>query len=151
MYNYGEIQRKLIFLIVLNFIVLALVIGSSNFTYALENSELHQKTLDVITKHTSSENPHIAVGKTPVAMAVDPVKNKIYVVNSGDDTVSVIDGRTYTKIVKDIKVGNGPRAIAENEPTNKMYVANSADGTVSVIDAEVNKVVAKVMFNIKTL
>ena len=48
-----------------------------------------------------------------------------------------------------IKIGNNPSAIAADSSTNTTYVANRDNGTVSVIDGKVNKVVAKVMFNIE--
>ena len=34
----------------------------------------------------------ISVGGHPTSIAVNPITNKIYVVNSNSDTVSVIDG-----------------------------------------------------------
>lgn len=53
--NDRKIQRKVIFLVVIIIVVLVLGVALSNFTHAQENSELHQKTLEEITKHTSSE------------------------------------------------------------------------------------------------
>jgi YVTN family beta-propeller protein len=114
-----------------------LVFALQNLTYALENSELHQKTLYEIAKQTHSEqNSYIRVGKDPVAIAVDAYANKIYVANMGDNTVSVIDGTTNTKIGNDIKVGKSP--IAVDAYANKIYVANTFDNTVSVIDGTTN-------------
>src|SRR5215467_13924215 len=48
-----------------------------------------------------------------------------------------------------ITVGKSPLGIGVNEFTNTIYVANSGDNSVSVIDGAGNKVVARVMFNIK--
>ena len=71
MQNGRKIQRRLIFLIIITVIAVVLIVGLSNFTYAQKNLDLHQQTLDEITKHTTSEqNPHITVGKTPVAIAI---------------------------------------------------------------------------------
>ena len=69
-------------------------------------------------------------------VAVNPNTNKIYVANYINNTVSVIDGTTYT--VKNVNVGNRPNVIAVNPNTNKIYVANSFDSTVSVIDGSNN-------------
>src|SRR5437870_5323292 len=110
MQNDGKIQGRLTFLLVLNIFVLVSVVVLSNLTYAQENQELHQKTLYEITKHTSSkQNPHITVGKGPVAIGASI--GKVYVANSSDNTVSVIDPLSNTKIGDDIKVGNRPAAI----------------------------------------
>src|SRR5437867_798117 len=147
MQNDGKIQRRLILLTIVNIIVLVVAVALSNFTYAVENLELHQKTLYEITKNTTSEqNPHIPVGNNPMAIALNTaanVANKIYVANEDDGTVSVIDGDKNAKIVPDIKVGSYPRAIALDPLAHKIYVANENDGTVSVIDVNKNaKIVA---------
>lgn len=67
----------------------------------------------------------------------------IYVANTGDGTVSVIDPATDT-VVTTVIVGNGASAIAVNAVTNKIYVANYADDTVSVIDGATGAVDATV-------
>ena len=38
----------------------------------------------------------VAVGTDPLAVAVNPVTNKIYVANDGSNNVTVIDGATNT-------------------------------------------------------
>ena len=65
-------------------------------------------------------------------MAVNPVTNKIYVVNTAGNTVTVVDGGTYS--TKTVPTGNSPQAIDVNTVTNKIYVANISDNTVTVID-----------------
>ena len=52
----------------------------------------------------------ILVGADPMGIAYDYKTKRFYVTNGGDDTVSVIDRNTYTKV--DIPVGNGPAGIA---------------------------------------
>jgi DNA-binding beta-propeller fold protein YncE len=82
---------------------------------------------------------------------VNPVTNKIYVVNNncidypnpcaGNGTVTVIDGATLA--TNTVSVGSNPYGVAVNPITNKIYVANicgndvtcsSYSGTVTVID-----------------
>ncbi len=75
----------------------------------------------------------IPLGTRPLYVAVNEKTNRIYVSNQGDDTVSVINGKTYT-VVATIPVGKAPNGIAVNPITNKIYVANLNSGTVSVID-----------------
>jgi len=74
--------------------------------------------------------------------------NRIYVTNTNDNTVSVINGTTGKVIGKPIPVGKDPTGIGVNRFTNTIYVANTGDNSVSVIDGAGNKVVARVMFNI---
>ncbi|MFZ0223739.1 MAG: hypothetical protein WAM42_18810, partial [Candidatus Nitrosopolaris sp.] len=96
----------------------------------------------------TKEAHNIPVGQYPSAIAVNPITNKIYVVNSNSDTVSVIDGNT-NKEETEIHVGKTPEAIAVNPNENTIYVANSGlGGSVTVIDGHTNKMSAGVRFNI---
>jgi YVTN family beta-propeller protein len=83
----------------------------------------------------------VAVGTNPQQIAVNPVTNRIYVSNLGDNTVSVIDGSTNT-VVDTISVGTVPEQIAVNATTNMIYVANVDSGNISVIDGSTDIVVA---------
>jgi YVTN family beta-propeller protein len=74
----------------------------------------------------------VAVGQDPVALAANPVTDKIYVANQGSNSVTVIDGATNA--TTSIPVGPAPSALALNTVTNKIYIANSGSGTVTVID-----------------
>ena len=84
--------------------------------------------IDGVTHNTTTVN----VGLAPYQAAVNTVTNKIYVANSGGNTVTVIDGPTNQ--TSSVTVGNRPEGLAVNTVTNKIYVPNSADGTVTVID-----------------
>lgn len=44
---------------------------------------------------TNSVIHRIKVGTNPVGISVNPISNRIYVTNIGDNTVSVIDGSNY--------------------------------------------------------
>jgi DNA-binding beta-propeller fold protein YncE len=93
----------------------------------------------------------VPVGPYPQSSAVNPVTNKIYVVNNncidypnpcaGNGTVTVIDGATLA--TNTVTVGSNPYGVAVNPITNQIYVANicgndvtcsSYSGTVTVID-----------------
>ncbi len=95
----------------------------------------------------------VNVGVAPVAVAVNPATNTIYVANScGSDltcqsagTVTVINGANNT-ITTTVTVGYAPYAIAVNAVTNVIYVANhcgndpncASPGTVTVINGATN-------------
>ena len=78
-------------------------------------------------------------------LAVNPVTNLIYVVNSavGDPTgtVSVIDGETSV-VVATVPVGHHPRCVAVDPETNRLYVTHYFSRTVSVIDGATLRIVA---------
>jgi uncharacterized repeat protein (TIGR02543 family) len=98
----------------------------------------------------------IQVGKNPLAIAVNPVTNKIYVANCPDrssrtkginGTITVIDGDTNT--TETVDAGLCPTAVAVNPTTNKIYVANFGHtslycgscfdyGNITVIDGATN-------------
>ena len=94
-----------------------------------------------------SNLPAIKVGRNPEDLAVNPKTNKIYVANSGSNSVSVIDGFT-DRVERNIIVGSTPDGVAVNPKTNKIYVANSGSNSVSVINGTTNKIVAGIKFDI---
>src|SRR5215204_2676507 len=73
----------------------------------------------------------VRVGSRPVGLAVD-VHDRVFVTNSGDDTVSVIDSRTNT-VTTTIGVGSRPESVA-TDPQFGVVVANADAGTVTAID-----------------
>ena len=70
-------------------------------------------------------------------MSVDPITHRLYVTNSGSDTVSVIDASTNKRII-DINVGKNPTNLAIDSSSGGLnsliFVANSGSDTVSVIN-----------------
>jgi len=54
----------------------------------------------------------VAAGAGPVAVAVNPVTNKIYVANQNSDNVTVIDGATNGTTT--LAAGDAPRDVAVN-------------------------------------
>ena len=57
----------------------------------------------------------VGVGMSPIAVAVNPVTNKIYVANQGSSNVTVIDGTTNTTSM--VTAGSAAFAIAVNAVT----------------------------------
>jgi YVTN family beta-propeller protein len=85
---------------------------------------------------------------TMYGIDINPETNRVYVVNEGSDSVSVIDTLT-NKIVDYITEGiNEPYDIAINSETNRVYVVNRASDSVFVIDGSINKVVVGITFSI---
>jgi YVTN family beta-propeller protein len=65
-----------------------------------------------------------------------------YVVNNGDNTVSVIDTATNAVVGTPIPVGGLPNGVAITPDGTHAYVANAGGNTVSVIDTATNTVEA---------
>ncbi len=83
------------------------------------------------------------VGTFPTGVAVSPDGNRVYVVNSGDDSVSVIDAESGTAAIT-VAVGRAPYGIALAPDGRKAYVANAGANSVSIIDTEAHAVTATV-------
>ena len=60
----------------------------------------------------------------PRPVAINTVTNTIFVVNTCDSSVAVIDGSTNT-VIRTISTPDGAAAVAVNEKTTTLYVANS--------------------------
>jgi len=79
---------------------------------------------------------------TSLAIAINPSTHKVYAVNEGAGTVSVLDERSG--VTRGLKVGRGPISIAINRLTDRVYVANTESGTISVIDGNRDEVIATI-------
>ena len=92
-------------------------------------------TVTVIDGATNATST-VSAGTSPQAMAVNPVTDKVYVVNTGSGTVTVIDGATNA--TSTVNVGATPDAVAVNPVTDQVYVANFDSNSVTVIDGATN-------------
>src|SRR5215203_5030758 len=126
------------------------VILLSNNAFAQTPQTLHDRTLYEVVKQTpeSEINSQIDVGAGPIAIAINPFTNTVYVANDDSNSTSVISGENNTKVGEDVPVGFDPRYIAINSFSNTVYVANQFSNSVSVIDGVMNKVVAGIMLNV---
>jgi len=89
----------------------------------------------------------LQVGVEPSGMAANPVKDEVYVVNSGsasgNGSVSVID-TSKNQVVATIGVHKLPYFISVDTEGRRAYVANSGSNTVSVIDLDTQREIAVV-------
>jgi YVTN family beta-propeller protein len=93
----------------------------------------------------------VPVGNDPGQVVVNPVTNTIYILNVGDNTVSVINGATnaVTATVPIPGAGGFLQSIAVNPVTNMVYVcaeqeATGPNGAVTVINGTSNAVTATI-------
>ena len=80
------------------------------------------------------------------ALAQSARIERIYVANSGSNTVSVIDKDTNA-VVATVPVGERPTGVLA--VGSRIYVTNHLSGTVSVIDVAFNTVVATVPVGVR--
>jgi YVTN family beta-propeller protein len=86
--------------------------------------------------------PAVEVGDGPWGAAYDPVHGYLYVANSLDNSVSVIDGASRTVVATVSDSFDQPFHLAANPVTGKVYVANFGNHTVTVLEgSSVNSVV----------
>ncbi len=90
----------------------------------------------LVLKSASISNGPIAtieVGRQPAHVIIDGLRERAFVTNAGDGTVSVIDVKQGTT-KKDVVVGRAPHGLRMSPDGQSIYVANTADGTVSFIN-----------------
>ncbi|HKR21601.1 MAG TPA: hypothetical protein VJS17_03360, partial [Pyrinomonadaceae bacterium] len=81
----------------------------------------------------------ISVGRHPTAMLLNPERTRLYVANSNDDSVSVIDTRSDKEIERinvrlseRVPPGNSPEGLALNG--DELYVTNAHSNSVAVVE-----------------
>ena len=89
----------------------------------------------------------LSVGIDPVAIAANPRRDEVYVVNAQPDaasgSVSVIDTQKNA-VVATIPVHRNATAIAVDETGQRAFVINTGSNSVSVIDLESRRTIATV-------
>jgi YVTN family beta-propeller protein len=100
-------------------------------------------SVDYQTGRTNKVVSTIPVGSRPFDISVDQINNRVYVVNTQSNTVSVIDGKT-NKVVSTIPVQLHPIGLVVDAFDGAIYVTNEASNTTSVIDGKTNKVVSTI-------
>ena len=81
----------------------------------------------------------VAVGRHPTAMLLNPDRTRLYVANSNDDSVSVIDTqadkeveRINVRLSEGVPRGNSPEGLALRG--DDLYVANAHSNSVAVVE-----------------
>jgi YVTN family beta-propeller protein len=116
--------------------------GYHEFAYVSNGKANTVSVLDLVYMRPDRT---LQVGIEPSGMAVNPVKNEVYVVNtgtaSGSGSVSVIDTATNT-VAFTIGVHRQPYSISVDAAGRRAYVANSGSNNVSVIDLDRRREIA---------
>jgi YVTN family beta-propeller protein len=93
----------------------------------------------VNTNSPTQSVKHVAVGRHPTAMLLNRERTRLYVANSNDDSVSVIDTsadkeieRINVRLSENVPPGNSPEGLALSG--DDLYVANSHSNSVAVVE-----------------
>jgi len=83
---------------------------------------------------------YVPVGRHPTALKLNRAGTRLYVVNSNDDSVSVIDTRTDrevervgVRLAEGARLGASPEGLALSEDERTLYVANAHSNSVAVV------------------
>lgn len=104
------------------------------YAYVTNGGSATVTVIDVVNVRLDRD---IAVGQNPVAVAANPARNEIYVINSGPangtGSLSVIDAEKNA-VAGAIPLHKQPVAVDVDAKGERAYVANSGSNSVSVID-----------------
>jgi YVTN family beta-propeller protein len=83
---------------------------------------------------------YIPVGQHPTAMIWDGTHSRLYVANTGDDTVSMIDTRNdreverlNVRLAEKAQLGNSPEGLALDQSATTLFVANAHSNSVAEV------------------
>jgi YVTN family beta-propeller protein len=114
------------------------------YAYVTNGDSGTVSVFDVVNVRLDRE---IAVGQKPVAVAISPTRNEVYVVNSGaaegQGSVSVINAENNT-VAATINVHRQPVSIEIDPKGDLAYVANSGSNTISVLDLKARREIAAI-------
>ncbi len=106
-------------------------------------TDIANDRVSVIDTATGTGLASIPVGRSPFGIAIAP-NGMAYVVNSGDNTVTVFSTADNHVVGTPIRVGNSPTSVALNAAGSLAYVTNTNDDTLSIINTATATVVGTV-------
>ena len=117
-------------------------VGYREFAYVSNGAANTVSVLDLVYLR---QDRTLQVGANPTGMATNPVRNEVYVVNTGSagqsGSLSVID-TVANRVAATIPLHRLPYFIAVEPSGHRAFVANSGSNTVSVIDLDRRREVA---------
>jgi YVTN family beta-propeller protein len=113
--------------------------GYREFAYVSNSGSNTVSVLDLVYLR---QDRTLAAGIHPTGMAVNPVRDEVYAVNTGtaagNGSVSVIDTKV-NRVVATIPVHKLPYFIDVDPAGRRAYVANSGSNTVSILDLDLRR------------
>ncbi len=113
---------------------------SSGSTWKAYVSCWNDESIAVVDFANNQKVSYVPVGRHPTAMLWDGTRSRLYVVNSDDDSVSMIDTRydleierINIRLAEHALVGNSPEGLALDKAGTTLYVANAHSNSVAVV------------------
>jgi YVTN family beta-propeller protein len=107
--------------------------------------------LDIISAGSGAVAASVPLGVQPTFSVIDPNLNRLYVTNTGDNTVSVFDATNVNlsnspviPTLATVNVGTGPIGVTGLSDGTKFYVANAGSNDVTVVSASSYSVLSTV-------
>ncbi len=123
----------------------AAVVASSNGSYVFivtQGDGVNPGVLDIVSNGATTVAASVPLGVNPTFAVADPVLNRLYVTNQGDNTVSVFDasnvnptGTPPIPLLATVAVGTGPIGVTPLQNGALFYVANAGSNTVTAVSA----------------
>jgi len=114
------------------------------YAYVTNGGSGTVSVFDVVNVRLDRE---LVVGQNPVAVAISPTRNEVYVLTSGAATgqgsISVVNAENNT-VVGSITVHRQPLSIEVAPAGDLAYVTNSGSNSVSVVDLKSRREVAQI-------
>jgi YVTN family beta-propeller protein len=118
---------------------------------AAQGDGVHPGALDIVSAGSASIAATIPLGVGPTFSVIDPNLNRLYVANTGDNTVSVFDASNVNisaspamPLLATVTVGTTPIGITALANGSLFYVLNSGSNDVSVVSANSFSVLSSV-------
>jgi YVTN family beta-propeller protein len=112
--------------------------GYKEFAYVSNGGSNTVTVLDLVYLR---QDRTLQVGVNPTNLAVNPVRNEVYVVSTQSGTVSVIDAEA-NRVAATISVRRQPSFVSIESTGHRAYVANSGSNSVSVVDLDRRREIA---------
>lgn len=114
------------------------------YAYVTNGASNTVTVLDVVNVRLDRE---IAVGQHPVAVAANPLRNEVYIVNQGPangvGSLSVLDAERNS-IVTTVPLHRQPMSIGIDAEHQWAYIPNSGSNSVSVVDLKAHREIAQI-------
>lgn len=102
-------------------------------------SDRDDNAVSVISAKSNERISDIFVGKYPTSLAINPLLNRLYVLNTGNNSLSVVDytvfGNFFKSTEAEIGIGDYPIDLALDSIRNRLYVINQISNNLVILDA----------------
>ncbi len=107
--------------------------------------------INMVNPNSTKWPDHIQVGPTPSYLAFNSNTSKIYITNTQNNSISVLDANKNQSFDDIYLQGKLPSKLVINSNSNKIYVASSGSNNISVIDSREDNVLKDVELPFKVL